>query len=302
MDDSDRPSCYPAPPREALSDARVARLPLLDVLESPVPCGRFDSPVDHRHVLCLHLGEPVPVHYRAGNIERPGTRLHGQFCMVPAGSSTRWTLSKHATSLLLRLAPGLVHETAEAMHPGSVRPGVAPAIHVRDPQIERIGWMMQAESRDGYPGGRLFADGLAYALAARVVLLQTSNAPLRSDRKRALPKWRLRRVTEYIEAHLDQDLSLAELAAIAGYSVSHFKPLFTTATGMSAHRFVMERRIERARLHLADGGMSTTEIAHATGFAHPSHMARCMQRMFGATPGQIRAGGQKIAGRHRPTH
>lgn len=272
------------------------RLPLLDVLESPVPCGRFDSPIDHRHVLCLHLGQPVPVHYCAGNVERTGTRLHGQFCTVPAGSSTRWTLSKPATSLLLRLAPGLANETAEAMHLGSTQPGIAPAIHVRDPQIERIGWMMQAESRDGYPGGRLFADGLAYALAARILSLQTSKAPLRSDRGRALPAWRLRRVIEYIESHLDQDLSLAELAAVAGYSVSHFKPLFANATGMPAHRFVMERRIERARLHLAIGGMSTTEIAHATGFAHPSHMARCMQRVLGASPAQIRA-----AGAPRPT-
>ena len=288
MSENHRPACYPAPSTAALSDARAGlRLPLLDVLESPVPGGRFDSPLDHRHVLCLHLGKPVPVSYRAGDVERSGTRLHGQFCVVPAGSSTRWTLSKPATSLLLRLAPGLMRETAEAMHAGTSNAAPAPAIHVRDPQIERIGWMMQAESRDGYPGGRLFADGLASALAARILALQSVKATRRQEPARTLPAWQLRRVIEYIETHLDQDLSLAELAAVAGYSISHFKPLFRNATGMPAHRFVMSRRVERARLHLAQGGMNMTDIALASGFAHASHMARCLRRTLGASPAQI---------------
>lgn len=288
MNDSDRPSCYPQPPPCALADAQAnGRLPQLDVLTSPVPSGRFDSPVDHRHVLCLHLGQPVPVSYRVGHGERTGTRLHGQFCVVPAGSSTRWTLSKPAVSLLLRLSPMLMRETADAMRMNSGNRDPAPAIHVRDPQIERIGWMMQAESRDDYPGGRLFADGLASALAARILVLQSTAPPF--SLQRALPPPRLRRVIEYIEAHIDEDLSLAELAAVAGYSVSHFKPLFRNATGTSAHAFVMQRRVERARLLLISGSMTATEIALAAGFAHSSHMARCMRRLLGIAPGQIAA-------------
>lgn len=286
--DMHRPSCYPAPAPPLLSDTAAGlRLPLLDVLTSPVPCGRFDSPLDHRHVLCLHVGEPVPVSYRANQVERPTTRLHGQFCIVPAGSSTRWTLSGPATSLLLRLAPGLMRETAEALRLGADRSEPAPAIHIRDAQIERIGWLMQAENHEGYPGGRLFADSLASALAVRILSMQSLRAPRTPDRPRALPAWQLQQVIEYIEAHLDQDLTLAELAAVTGYSVSHFKPLFRAAAGMPAHRFVMQRRVERARLHLADGSMSITEVALATGFAHPSHMARCLRRSLGLGPAQI---------------
>ena len=60
MNDTGRPSCYPAVPAQAWLGAPSApRLPLLDVLTSPVPSGRFDSPVDHRHVLCLHLGAVI---------------------------------------------------------------------------------------------------------------------------------------------------------------------------------------------------------------------------------------------------
>ena len=142
---------------------------LLATCTSPVPIGLFDSPISHRHVLCLHLGDPVPVSYRAGSYERRGVRLHGQFCVVPAHSTTRWIVSKPAVSLLLSLSPSLWQETAAEM--GAGRPDLAQSIHIRDAQIERIGWMMQAEEHDGYPGGRLFADSLGSALAIRLLAL-----------------------------------------------------------------------------------------------------------------------------------
>ncbi|WP_300616886.1 AraC family transcriptional regulator [Dokdonella sp.] len=290
---SDRPACYPEP-SDALPRAGPARLPQLDVLTSPVPQGRFDSPLDHRHVLCLHLGGPVPVSYRAGRQERDGVRLHGQFCVVPAGSSTRWTLSRPATSLLLRLAPSSFGESAEAIGLRTGNVELAPAIHIRDPQIERIGWMMQAEDHDAYPGGRLFADSLATALAARLLALQVRPAVKPG---RALPAWRLRHVIEYVEAHLDADLTLGELAEIAGFSPSHFKAMFKQATGTPVHRFVMERRVERARARLLEGGASVTQVALDTGFAHASHLSRCMRRLLGVHPSQIAAAAPARASR-----
>jgi AraC family transcriptional regulator len=270
-----------------MSSVGQERLPLLDVLTSPVPCGLFDSPLDDRHVLCLHLGDPVPVSYRAGNYERQGIRIHGQFCVVPARATTRWTLTRPARSLLLRLTPSLVLDTADAMGLGSRDADLAPSIHLRDPQIERIGWMMQAEDHDAYPGGRLFADSLASALAARLLALQSRHGASASKPGRALPAWRLRHVIEYVEAHLDADLTLAELAGVAGFSLSHFKPLFKQAVGMPVHRFVLERRVERARTRLLEGGRNLTEIALEAGFAHPSHMARCMRRVLGLSPSQV---------------
>jgi AraC family transcriptional regulator len=283
---NDRPACYPSPPGKLLLSSGQDRLPLLDVLTSPVAPGLFDSPKDHRHVLCVHLGSPVPVSYHAGKHQRHGTRIQGQFCVVPAQTSTLWTLSKPARSLLLRLSPALLAETADAMGLSSINAELAPSIHVRDAQVERIAWMMQAEDQDAYPGGRLFADSLGSALAARLLVLQSQHEASAQKREPALPAWRLRHVLEYIESNLDQDLSLAELARVAGFSLSHFKPLFKQAVGMPAHRFVLERRVERARQLLLNGGRSTTEIALEAGFAHPSHMARCMRRILGRSLAQ----------------
>jgi len=284
---SHRPNPYPEPPKQLLADGAQDRLPLLDVLVSPVPHGLFQSPVDWRHVLCLHLGDPVPVSYGSSEREKPGLRIHGQFCVVPSGSSTRWILSRPARSLLLRLAPSLLKETAHAAGILGENLDLKPSIHIRDQQIEQIGWLMQFEAREDHPNGRLFADSLASALAARLIRLQFASAVKVGEQLSKLSALRLRRVTEYIEAHLDQDLSLAELASVAGYSVSHFKPLFRNAVGMPAHRFVIERRIGRARTSLLEGKKSVTEIAFDTGFTNPSHMARCMRRVLGYTPSQI---------------
>jgi len=293
---NDRPACYPDPSTALLASAGPDRAPLLDVLTSPVPVGLFDSPVDRRHVLCLHLGDPVPVSYRHDGHERQGVRLHGQFCVVPAGASTRWIVSRPARSLLLRLTPSLLREAGDSMGLGSPAAELAPSIHVRDPQVERIGWMMQAEDHDAYPGGRLFTDSLAAALAARLLALQWRKDTSARASGRALPAWRLRHVLEYIEAHLDEDLSLAELAAVAGYSPSHFKPLFKHAVGVPVHRFVLERRVERARTLLLKGNRRMDDIALEAGFSHASHMARCMRRLLGLTPSQIAAASRSDAG------
>ena len=121
----------------------------------------------------------------------------------------------------------------------------------------------------------------------RLLALQSPAKVLAAKHSRALPAWRLRRVIEYVEAHLDEELTLVELANVAGFSVSHFKPLFKQAVGVPVHRFVLERRVERARLRLMEGKQSRTNIALEAGFTHPSHMARSMRRVLGLSPSQI---------------
>ncbi|HEV8692742.1 MAG TPA: AraC family transcriptional regulator [Lysobacter sp.] len=289
----DRPACYPTPPTALTSSAGRDRSPLLDVLTAQAPAGLFESPLDDRHILDIHLGNPVQVSCSIDSRERRGLQTHGQFCVVPAGVTGRWRLERPVRALLVRLAPSLFLETANAMGLSSRGAELVPSMHMRDPHIERIGWMLQAEDHDAYPGGRLFTDSLASALAARLLALQSRKGASTTKPGRALPTWRLRHVVEYIEAHLDEDLTLAELARVTGFSLSHFKPLFKQAVGMPVHRFVLERRVERARMRLLEGGSSLTEIALEAGFAHPSHMARCMRRVLGLSPSQV-------AGMRRP--
>ena len=267
----------PPPP-----DAGQGRVSLADLVTVPVPSGRIEPPVDDRHhTFDFHLGQPVQVTCRMDGLERHGLQIQGHCSIVPAGTVHRWMFERPAGALLVRLSPAFVQETADAMNIKPQMAELAPRIQMRDAQIERIGWIMQAEDHEGCPTGRLFMDSLATALAARMIALQTRRDEPRPKAGRGLPPWRLRRVVEYIEINLDRNLALTELADVAGFSLSHFKVLFKQAAGMPVHRFVLERRVERARTLLLNGEKSMTEIAMECGFAHSSHMARCMRGMPG---------------------
>jgi AraC family transcriptional regulator len=274
-------SANPASPPEA------ARSPL-DVLLVPVPSGRVESPLEDRHALDFHLGGPVQVSCRMEGRERSGFQTHGLFCVLPAGGKARWMMSRSARAMVVLFSPSLFRDTAEAIGLRARDGELLPAIHVRDPQIERLGWVLQAEHEDDYPSGKLFTDSVAAALAARLLALQARRGEEPSGPRRALPAWRLRNVLDYVEAHLDQDLSLAELAAVAGFSASHFKALFKQAVGLPVHRYVLERRVERARALLSEGRQRTmADVALEAGFSHPSHMARCMRRVLGVSPSEV---------------
>jgi len=263
-------------------DGGQGRVSLADLVTVPVPSGRIEPPVDDRyHTFDFHLGQPVQVTCRMDGLERHGLQIQGHCSIVPAGTVHRWMFDRPAGALLVRLSPAFVQETADAMNVKPQMAELSPRIQMRDAQIERIGWIMQAEDHEGYPSGRLFMDSLATALAARMIALQTRRDEPPPKPGRGLPPWRLRRVVEYVEANLERSLALAELADVAGFSLSHFKVLFKQATGMPVHRFVLERRVERARTLLLKGEKSMTEIAMACGFAHSSHMARCMRSVPG---------------------
>ncbi|OAV54039.1 AraC family transcriptional regulator [Rhizobium sp. WYCCWR10014] len=128
----------------------------------------------------------------------------------------------------------------------------------------------------------LLMQHLGMALACCVVKLlgakpEAGDRPLTSDN--------LRRVIDYIENLLGKsDLSVEELAGVAHMSPFHFSREFKRAAGMAPHRFVLERRIERARLYLADGKETLANIAYATGFSSQAHFSSVFRRLMGATP------------------
>jgi len=260
---------------------------MIDIVTVPVPIGLTEPPLDSCHVLDIHLGNTVRTSCSIDSRERRGPQTHGSFCVVPAGVTGRWMFERPAHALLVRLAPSLVLDTAAAMGMRSQDAGLIPSIHLRDPQIERLGWLLQAEHEDGYSSGRLFADSLAAAVTARLLSLQARSVPSGPKSSRALPARKLREVLDYVEDHLDKRLTLGELAAVAGFSVSHFKPLFKQSVGRPVHRYVLERRVERARTLVLEGTLSMIEIALALGFSHQSHMARCMRRVLGLSPSQV---------------
>src|SRR5215467_8101948 len=103
-----------------------------------------------------------------------------------------------------------------------------------------------------------------------------------------LPPGAMRRVREYVETQLSENIDLATLAGIAGLSLYHFARAFKQSAGVTPHHYLVERRVSRAQEMLARTEMSLAEIALATGFSDQSHFARHFRQTLGMTPGQFR--------------
>jgi len=97
------------------------------------------------------------------------------------------------------------------------------------------------------------------------------------------------RAISYIEANLGDTLDLVSVGKVAGLSTFHFARTFKAATGLSVHRFIMERRLEAARGTLAATSEPISVIAAETGFSSQSHLTTAFRKRFGLTPRAFRA-------------
>ena len=98
----------------------------------------------------------------------------------------------------------------------------------------------------------------------------------------------MRRVRDYIDAHLSDSIELVELSEIAGLSIFHFARQFKHSEGMTPHHYLVSRRIGRAKEMLVGTRLSLSEVAFAAGFTDQSHMTRHFRQIVGITPGQFR--------------
>lgn len=207
----------------------------------------------------------------------------GNLCLTPAGQpiGARW--NEPIDNLGILLDPQFVSRTAaENRFPAGFE--FAEIYRRKDPLVEQIGLTLLAESESETPAGRLFADSLIQTLTLHLLKNYTTADPFRENAHGGLSGYRLRRVKDYIEAHLEEDLSLAELATIADLSQFHFARAFRRSTGQTPQQFVMHRRIERAKELLAENDLPIVEISLRTGFKNQSHFTALFRKFTKLTP------------------
>jgi AraC family transcriptional regulator len=134
----------------------------------------------------------------------------------------------------------------------------------------------------------LLIDSVAVAFHAHILGAYCGLPGDGSFARAALAPWQLRRVREFIDAHLNGDPSVTDLARECRLSESHFARAFKHATGVPPHRWMMKRRIERAKQLLLQGNLAIAEIALACGFVDQSHLTRNFVRAEGCGPGKWR--------------
>jgi AraC family transcriptional regulator len=155
---------------------------------------------------------------------------------------------------------------------------------LQDPLLAQIGFLLWEELQRPSPAGKLYAQAAAQMLAMHLVRHYTSIGNNIKEPIRGLTPQQVKRVRDFVQAHLDQDLSLEDLAQQIGFSPYHFARLFRQSTGDSPHQFVLRQRVEQAQRLLTQKDLTLAQVAIESGFADQSHLTQVFKRYLGLTP------------------
>ena len=244
----------------------------------------------HQITVAIHDGPPFELEWHEVGSDhiRRGTIADGQM-HIGDSHNPFWVRSAASPSFLaFALEESFVNEIWHNAFDVAGEFAIRPLIGVQDPVVRRLGELALQEVRGGGSGGRLYAESLAAMLSVHLLRSYGSSSRSPVPHKGGLAPLTMGRILEYIEAHLDQELGVIELAAVAGLSPHHFGVAFKTSVGMPPHQFVIDRRIRHALHLLRNEDRSIAQVARAAGFSSQSHFTTSFRRMTGMTPARFR--------------
>jgi AraC family transcriptional regulator len=243
------------------------------------------------HFLAVNADpDPITLDLKGAHGYQPLRIDPGDGWFNPAGEPMSLRMSAAHTHAYIRLTiepsrfERLVHAQANGVEPIALRR----ELRVGGAQLQHLVGALAAEATAGTPTGLVFVDALAAGVALQL-LHQAGVARPRTERLRGgLAPGVRRRILELIDARLDGNLSLTELADVAGLSPTHFARAFKESVGSAPHQYLMGLRIERARRLLDSPDAVLSDVAARTGFADQAHLTRLFKRQFGVTPGAFK--------------
>jgi AraC family transcriptional regulator len=245
--------------------------------------------------LCLAIaGNDEGLVIRTGAGQRQETRPStGAIWLSPVGVGDNVITIKAPipTTLHLYLPAALFRRLADDFNlPGAPPHTIRYVAGVRDEVINQIGLSIISAMTNETAAGRMFVETASATLAARLLQIYRDSGSSKSYEPTAhrLDQARLRRVLDYISTNIDKEITLAQLAEVAGFSVFHFARTFTRAMGVSPHSYVSRIRLENAMVEIAAGKLSLAEIAFNAGFSSQASFTRAFYRVTGLTPGEYR--------------
>ena len=163
-----------------------------------------------------------------------------------------------------------------------------PSRKFTEPRLSGMVAAVHAEMVAGFRSGRLFLDSLEQAMAVTLVNGHAvRHRPLQFSRG-GLNSARLRRIKELVDAKMEGDLSLEEMAQSVGLSTAHFARMFRKSTGGTPHQFVLRQRLERAKGMLRAPDARVLDVALACGFKTQQHFAQVFRGVWGVSPTEYR--------------
>jgi AraC family transcriptional regulator len=209
--------------------------------------------------------------------------------IVPAGLQTQIMFDGRNAGTIFLIDPGAI---ADVVGPdksfqmadfGRLREGL-----FQDQFLKSLLTGLWSEAEAGVPIDPFYLDGMLLSIIGRLNILGRQRPFVAPSHASALEKQHMARITSFVEENIDNRLGLAELAALVQLSPFYFSRAFKRATGQTPHRFVLARRVSRARNMLVTTTLPLADIALATGFSSQSHMTTIFVKLIGTTPARLR--------------
>lgn len=245
-------------------------------------------PLD-QHYMVMHLGGAKHVTRRLDGPPVATAVDGGSLTVVPAGTAYHWRTEGPIAFAHLYLTPARLADVFASEFDVEGRDAaLIDRVGCHDPLLEPIMTTMLAEIEDAPGASVLRLDSLYESFCIQLAHRHTARTPARDRRPVAMAPHRLRRVLDRIEAGLADDISLSDLSAAAGSSQFHFSRAFRLATGLSPYRYLIGRRIDRAKALLLTDDSPLESIARSCGFNRPHQFARMFKRAVGVGPKRFR--------------
>jgi AraC family transcriptional regulator len=244
----------------------------------------------HDHLIGVHLAGSVSLLQSRGGRTRVRYVRPGDITITPRGDPKRFQHTGENVVIVIRLSGAFVETVAgdeRTIDPRRFE--IEENFGTPDAKLVGLGRQVLGVLELGDLAGRLKIDALKVDLATHLLGHYSIASRLLRKPATALSPRKLRRAVDYIDANLREDITLADLAQALSMSPSHFAHAFRQATGSSPHRFVIDRRVERAKSLLLATDLPITEIAHRIGCASHSHFSMLFHRATGQTPRDFRS-------------
>jgi len=240
------------------------------------------------HVLMTYYGAAQHIAWRTGARRLTSQTRPGSITLIPDGHDGHWDIAGPIVVSHVYLTDQRLQACADLLS-GGRRIELVDRVAFDDPATSHILGLLSQEAVTGDPASRLFVEQAIDLLCTQLVRSHSSlSAQPQAAPRRGLADWQLKRVTNYMAEHVDQAISLDELAALAGLSRFHFCTAFRLAAGQTPHSWLTAIRMQQACRLLADQKLSIIHVALAVGYQTPSAFAATFRRATGVTPSEFR--------------
>lgn len=247
----------------------------------------YDGSLHSKHLITIHGSSnqmKIHTHEQASALER--VTQSGDIQILPVGAQLHCQWTQAMSFLKMEIAPAFINQVAfESGFGDHGKLELERKNLFRDSKLLQLSDWMVEELRNGGASGKLYRDSLANMTVVHLLQHYTTRSH-RCNKPNKLTNQQVSIVMEYMQANLDKDMSLEELAVIGNVSLSHLVRLFKQQTSFTPHQYLIRLRIERSKRLIRCGNSGMKDIAVQVGFSDQGHFSRLFKRETGFTPMQ----------------